>query len=213
MNNEEKESKYLRYLPSIYHSSAFLGSFLKAYEKILSGIDDEYEIEGIEEKLNNIHNYLDPDETPVEFLQWLAGWVALTLKEGEGWTEEKKRKLVSQIVPLYQKRGTREGMEEYLKIYVGEGVRIIEEQAPFQVGIHSKVGIDTIIGGLPPYFFVVDIMLPVPDPRAMVEKQRAIGELIDIEKPAHTYYKMSIKIPTMQVGKYSRVGVDTLLWK
>lgn len=120
MNNEEKESKYLQYLPSIYQTekdengSTFLGSFLKAFEKVLSGIDDGVTIDGvspdefivktengnlniynkplkgIEEILDTIHDYFDPMETPLEFLNWLAGWVALTLIEGEGWNEEKK---------------------------------------------------------------------------------------------------------------------------
>lgn len=224
MIRQEKESAYLKYLPSIYQSgkedpsSVFLGRFLKAFEKILSGIDDDVvvddePVEGIEEKLNRIPDYFDADETPAEFLTWLAGWVALTLKEGAGWDEKKKRQLITQIVPLYQKRGTREGLEEYLKIYVGEGVRIIEELVPLQVGIHSKVGVDTLIEGLPPYFFMVEIILPEPDPKAMSGKQKAIGELIDLEKPAHTYYSINITVPTMQIGYYSRVGVDTLLWE
>ncbi len=173
-------------------------------------------MEGIEEKLNRIPDYFDADETPAEFLTWLAGWVALTLKEGAGWDEKtlpKKRQLLAQIVPLYQKRGTREGLEEYLKIYVGEGVRIIEELIPLQVGIHSKVGVDTLIEGLPPYFFMVEITLPVPYPTAMSEKQKAIRELIDLEKPAHTYYSIKITVPTMKIGYYSRVEVDTLLWE
>ena len=224
MSEGEKESKYLQYLPSIYQrgkedsSQVFLGNFLKAFEKIFSGINDGVSIdgkpvEGIEEILDNIHYYFDPGETPAEFLKWLAGWVALTLKESEDWSEPKKRELISQIVPLYQKRGTKEGLEEYLKIYVKADVSIVDELGPLQVGVLSKVGVDTVIGGLPPHFFIVDVTLPVPDPKAMEKKKRAIEELIDIEKPAHTYYRTNVTVPTMQVGVFSTVGVDTLLWE
>ncbi|GFO97060.1 phage tail protein [groundwater metagenome] len=223
MSNEEKESKYLQYLPSIYQRgkedpSAFLGRFLKALEKMLSGRDDgvkvdDESIKGIEEILDSIHYYFDPFNTPSEFLPWLAGWVALTLKEGKDWDEGKKRELVAQIVPLYKKRGTKEGLEEYLKIYVGKGVRIIDELGPFQVGISSKVGIDTVIGELQPYFFIVDVTLPVPDPKAMSEKKKAIEDIIEIEKPAHTYYKTNITVPTMRIGYFSTIGFDTLLWE
>jgi phage tail-like protein len=172
-----------------------------------------YELErGFEETLDTIHDYFDADRTPPSFLPWLAGWVALTLKEEKGWDEAKKRRLISQIVPLYKKRGTREGLEEYLKIYVGEGVRIIDELGPFQIGVHSKIGLDTVIGGLPAYFFIVDITLPVPDPLMINEKRKAIEELIEMEKPAHTYYRINITVPTMRIGYYSRIGVDTLLW-
>lgn len=222
MNNEEKESKYIQYLPSIYQkdkdnpSSAFLGNFLKAFEKVLSGIDDGVSIDGkpvkgIEEVLDSLYDYFDPHETPPDFLNWLAGWVALTLKEGETWSEDKKRQLISRIVPLYQKRGTREGLEEYLKIYVGEDVSISDDLGPFRVGVNSRVGIDTVIGGLTPYFFIVDVTFPAPNPRLIEEKTRAVKEIIDIEKPAHTFYRININITTLRVG-YSRVELDTLLW-
>lgn len=166
---------------------------------------------GFEETLDTIHEYFDADRTPPSFLPWLAGWVALTLKMEKGWDETKKRRLISQIVPLYKKRGTREGLEEYLKIYVGEGVRIRDELGPFQIGVHSRIGLDTVIGGLPAYFFIVDITLPT-DPLMINEKRKAIEELIDMEKPAHTYYKINITVPTMQIGYTSHIGVDTLLW-
>lgn len=222
MNNEEKESKYIHYLPSIYQkdkdipASAFLGSFLKAFEKILSGIEDGVNIDGkpikgIEEVLDNLCDYFDPNETPLDFLNWLAGWVALTLKEGKTWSEDKKRQLISRIVPLYQKRGTREGLEEYLKIYVGESVSVFDDLGPFRLGVSSRVGVDTVIGGLPPYFFIVNITFPSPNPRLIEEKKRVVKEIIDVEKPAHTFYKINTYIPTLRVGIYSRVEQDTLL--
>jgi phage tail-like protein len=222
MSNEEKESKYVQYLPSIYQmskddpSSAFLGTFMKAFEKVLSGIDDGVSIDddpvkGIGEVLDNFYNYFDPQETPRDFLNWLASWVALTLKEGETWSDEQKRQLISRIVPLYQKRGTREGLEEYLKIYVGDGVSILDELGPLRVGVSSRIGADTVIGALPPYFFIVNVTFPAPNPKLMGEKIRAIKEIIDIEKPAHTFYVVNTNITTLKVG-YSRVELDTLLW-
>ena len=311
MNNEEKESKYLQYLPSIYQTekdengSTFLGRFLKAFEKVLSGIDDGVTIEylfswdeipgndniklieflnqnfniewvktaeiekiefsktirvynennnlllelnsektevrlkidgvstdefivktengnlnvynkplkGIEEKLDTIHDYFDPMETPLEFLNWLAGWVALTLIEGEGWNEEKKRNLIARIVPLYKKRGTKEGLEEYIRIYVGGDVEVSinEFLQPFQVGITSTVGMDTMVGEGQPYYFHVYMKLPAPNRDLLARKKRAIHDIITKEKPAHTYYGLTIKVPTMQIGVYSTTGVDTLL--
>lgn len=220
MNNEEKDSKYIQCLPSIYQrnkdkpASAFLGDFLKAFEKILSGIEDGVNIDGkpvkgIEEILDNLHDYFDPNETPADFLNWLASWVALTLKEDKTWIEEKKRQLISRIVPLYQKRGTREGLEEYLKIYVGEGVSVLDDIGPFRIGVSSRVGVDTYIEGLAPYFFIVDVTF-APNPKLIEEKMRAVKEIIDIEKPAHTFYKVNTHITTLRVG-YSRVELDTLL--
>lgn len=222
MDNGENESKYVQYLPSIYQtskedpSSAFLGSFLKAFEKVLSGIDDGVSIDddpikGIGEVLDNLYNYFDPKEAPQDFLNWLASWVALTLKEGETWSDDQKRKLISRIVPLYQKRGTREGLEEYLKIYVGDNVSVLDELGPFRVGVNSSVGIDTVIGEFPPYYFIVDVTFPAPDPKLIEEKTRAAKEIIEIEKPAHTFYKICINVTTLRVG-YSRLGINALLY-
>lgn len=35
--------------------------------------------------------------------------------------------------------------------------------------------------------------------------------IIDREKPAHTYYDITIEVPTLQVAEHSTVGRDTLL--
>jgi len=220
MNNGEKESKYLQYLPIIYQGNAgntsagFLGRFLKAFEKVLSGISDEApeSARGIEQILDGIHDYFDPANTPSEFLSWLAGWVALILREGEGWDEKKKRNHIAQIIPLYRKRGTREGLEEYIRIYVEDvTVSITEFLEPLQVGVTSKVGDNIMIGSGRPYYFHVKMVLPEPDHTMLEKKKQAIIDIINQEKPAHTYYDLTISVPTMQIEKYSTVGVDTLL--
>ena len=224
MSNGEKESKYLKYLPAIYQmekadaAPGFVGLFLKAFEKILSGIDDGVKVEdkpvkGIEEILDDIHIYFDPIEVPSDFLQWLAGWVALTLKVGEGWTDEKKRHLIAKIVSLYKKRGTKEGLEEYIKIYVGEDVQVSinEFLEPFQVGVTSTVGVNTLVGEGRPYYFAVHMILPAPNRDILKKKKQALIEIINQEKPAHTYYGLTIEAPTMQIAVHSTVGSDTLL--
>ncbi len=170
-------------------------------------------IEGIEKKLDRIHTYFDPDTTPHDFLKWLAGWVALTLKEGEGWDEQKKRRLITQIVPLYKIRGTRKGLEEYMKIYVGEDVKIFirEFLQPFQINVASTIGVDTMLGEGPPYYFQVYMELPAPDRVMLAKKRKAIVNIINQEKPVHTYYDLKIKVPTMQINVHSTIGEDTLL--
>lgn len=210
MSNGEKESKYLKYLPAIYQMEKadaapnFLGLFLKAFEKVFSGIDDS---------VDNIHIYFDPDKVPSDFLQWLSGWVALTLKVGEGWTDEKKRQLIANIVSLYKKRGTKEGLEEYINIYVGEDIQVSinEFLEPFQVGVTSTVGVNTLVGEGRPYYFAVHMILPAPNRDILEKKKQALIEIINQEKPAHTYYGLTIEAPTMQIAVHSTVGSDTLL--
>lgn len=97
----------------------------------------------------------DVDDFMDKFLRWLAGWTALVLKED--WELEKKREVIAKILPIYRMRGTKKGLEEYLKIYVGRHVTIIDEADPFRVGFASCVGKNARIGGLPPYFFIVEV--------------------------------------------------------
>ncbi len=178
-----------------------------------------YEItkrKGIEEILDQIHIYFDPLNTPLEFLPWLAGWMALVLKEEDEWNENnsaKKRDLIAKIIPLYQKRGTLDGLRKFIRIYLGEDVMIsiMEFLEPFQVGVTSTVGMNTVIGEGRPYYFQVYMELPTPNREIMEKKKRAIRDIINQEKPAHTYYYLIIVAPTMQIGVHSRVGVDTLL--
>jgi phage tail-like protein len=237
-----KEYKeYINFLPEIFQGGIesdaddILCRLLQAFEALLSGREDAGTAapHGIERILDVIEGYFDPFTTPPDFLPWLASWVALSLRKGVEWVGEAdaadkeknheqsvpfyrnspNRTLLSQIVQLYRMRGTKEGLEEYLKIFVGDGVKIFDELGPFQVGISSRVGVDTVVEGLPPHFFVANITLTTPEPALMKAKKRGVEEILDSEKPAHTYYKTNFTVPALQVGVHSRVGTDTLLWE
>jgi phage tail-like protein len=219
-------SSYLEYLPAIFQEGAdeqgvtYLGRFLLAFEKILSGLGDPQQ-PGLEEIIGRIHTYFDPDpvlpgqspveteRAPAEFLPWLASWVALSLRED--WGEEEKRRFISRIVPLYQQRGTKAGLAEMLRTYTGMGVDIQDFSQPFQVGVTSTVGVDTLIGGGPPHYFSVKMVLTELGDLGFVRREQIARAIIDQEKPAHTFYDLRIEFPTMQIGVTSTVGVDTLL--
>lgn len=210
----ERLSSYLDHLPAIYRAGAegdethFLGRFLLAFEALLSGIGDP-ERRGLEEWIESLHEIFDPARAPVEFLDWLASWVALTLRED--WEEEQKRRFIARIVPLYRIRGTKAGLAEMLRTYTDMGVEIYEFGSALQVGVTSTVGVDTLIGGSPPHYFRVKLFLSKPDGDALRRQTRIARAIIDQEKPAHTYYDLEIETPTLQVGRTSTVGVDTLL--
>lgn len=104
---------------------------------------------------NNFRQDTDIDEFLDEFLRWLAGWTALVLKDD--WELEKKREIIARIIPIYRMRGTKRGLEEYLRIYVGKRINIIGDAKQFQVGTTSYVGKKARVGGFPPYFFIVEV--------------------------------------------------------
>ena len=222
---DETESSYLKFLPSLFRGTVderppgFIGNFLKVFEKILTGINDKAEVDGehgkvqiagIAETIDSIAQYFHPDSAPAEFVDWLASWVGLALKED--WTEKKRREVIAKIVPIYRMRGTRRGLEEYLRIYVDGDVTINDDPTPFQIGVNSKIGVNTVIGGLPPHFFVVDIILAQVEPKSMQRKLKTVETIIEMEKPAHTRYRIRIKVPSMRVDHNSTVEIDTLLW-
>lgn len=241
----DQPSSYMDFLPAIYRDGEvdghanLAGRFLKISEKLLSGINDDVQLQtlgtdgtieelpivGIEDILARIHNYFDPffsppfgelGAPPEEFLAYVASWVALIFNQN--WPESRKRRVLSRIVPLYKKRGTKEGLSEYLRIFVGPNVKVEESLQGLQIGFVSTVGVDTIIGGAPPYFFFVRITLfaddLTPDKVSPVFFRGLVQlttEIIDLEKPAHTYYSIRYDVPGIIVGVISHVGVDTLI--
>ncbi|MFK0735066.1 MAG: phage tail protein I [Gloeotrichia echinulata HAB0833] len=80
--------------------------------------------------MDDIHLYFNPQDTPEEFLPWLAGWVSLSLRDD--WAVEVKRQFIQQIVKLYRLRGTKQGLIEILQIYLensgfGKSVEVFDQ--------------------------------------------------------------------------------------
>lgn len=221
--------KLIDYLPAIHQEDAFLGQFLSAFEKILIGRSDNVafpEIPGLEEEtwagleetIDKLAVHFVPrdpgsgqDQAPEEFLSWLSGWVALILRADLD--AEKQRSFMANIVQFYRQRGTKENLKNLIAILT-VGVPDVAEpcRSEFQIdGERLQIGVNTYLGGGAPHFFRVTISLPRAAP-AVQKRQMAIARaLIELEKPAHTFFELAANFPTMQIGKYSRVGVDTLL--
>ena len=231
----------IEYLPAIYqdadpsHPTAFLGQFLLAFEHVLLGFEAEVKnevkaeavseakdqakneakadvtrIKGLGKTIAELHKIFDPRETPEEFLPWLAGWAALSLRSDMSLA--RKRRLLANIIPLYRIRGTRKYLEELLALCLDVVVAISDIDVPeLQIGKHSTIGSDTYIDGGPPFFFRV-MMIAHGMSKSELEAQRQIAnDVIELAKPAHTYYQIDIVSPNLQLGIHSTVGVDTVL--
>ena len=170
-------SSYLGYLPAIFRQEPFAGRFLLAFETVLSGTGAEQP--GLEGTISHVADYLDPMSTTAEFLPWLAGWVALSLRAD--WDEATTRSFIQQIVPLYRLRGTRAGLERMLELYTGQ---LPEVDDGFEQ---------------PAHFFEVRLKLTEADPELLQRKQQIARAIIDQEKPAHTFYALEIAVPTMRL--------------
>ena len=265
MNYQEAPS-YPEYLPPLFlkEPESLVIGFLRLFEALMAGLEvvpsrwvnDREEatepVWGLEQLLDRIHLYSDslaapgPDTAVGEeaqqgyfdqdFLDYLAGWVALSLRKR--WPAAKKRRLIQNIVPLYKKRGTYDGIAGFLKIFVESptsepledsnprtGPRAsvdIQEELGLQVGVKDRasVGFHTVVGGWP-HFFRVRIRYGYreldEEPKrfniGFLKSFRDISvEVVDLEKPAHTAYRVVYSFPGIVVGKYSRVDWDTLIW-
>lgn len=210
--SETQASGYLHYLPAVHAQEPLLGRFLLAFEQVLSGLpgNDGDPARGLEEIVAAIPDLFDPLQTPREFLDWLAGWVALGLRAD--WREDQQRTFLANIVSLYRRRGTRQNLIDLLRIYTGLEPEISEgENTIFQIGDHSTIGVDTQLNGSAPHYFRVAVTIPNPNPATLLRQNQIIRALIDLEKPAHTAYDYHPTHTTMQIGVHSQIGVDTLL--
>ena len=148
------------------------------------------------------------------------------------------RHLVRTAVGIYPRRGTRAGVEGMLRAWLKDDLveggvivtdllrRHTDVDAVFQLGVRATLGMDTVLGEGPPFFFIADLTV---DPTVRGLRQPAgidvlIREarfILDTETPAHTYYQLRVRATTMQLAPlpgdevageiYAQVGETTLL--
>jgi phage tail-like protein len=248
-------SEYLRFLPEVLRGDGeggFLDLYLRVFEALLTGRADVpagQNVPALEQTIAALPTMFDPSLTPVQpqaagappgaplvspFLDFLGRWVALTFDQN--WTIDKRREWLRQIVPLYKRRGTRAGLDAYLTMFVGNQAHVEELSGGFIVGSqpNATVGVNTFIAGAPAYFFRVRINYGFsPDPFDITtwkNLRRGTAAIVDLEKPAHTYYTLRAATPGIIVGgaKFggsqaadpaargkgrATVGGDTLIWQ
>ncbi|WHZ26362.1 MAG: hypothetical protein OJF51_001157 [Nitrospira sp.] len=215
----QSASSLVQSLPAIYQEDPYLGQLLLAFEKILLGRQDgvefpevgvQFPAQGIEENIAGVAKYFDPYQTPEEFLSWLASWTAFSLRADVGLA--KQREFVAKIAQLYRWRGTKKNLQDLLSIFTVSVPTVVEDgDEGVQIGVRSTIGVDMYVGGEKPHFFRVKISLPRVAPTVQERQMEIARALIDLEKPAHTFYELIPVFPSMQIGRHSTVGVDTLL--
>jgi len=174
----------VNHLPQVYQKSDRTGGhFLREFLWVFDHISGD-----LQRRLDRLHTYFDPLESPPEFLAWLAGWVALIIDQD--WPEAKQRKLIRQAIDMYGLRGTVRGLKLFLSIFTGVEPKITENEWPYQgfrVG-ETVIGVDSII--LSPvdlaHSFVIEMSDGIGElDDAMILK---LHEIILMEKPAHAVY-------------------------
>lgn len=212
----------INHLPAVYHKSEDLGVLLSVFEKIFYGEDGQGQrskkprqspLEPIPlvDSIAAIALLFDPAESPDDFLNWLAQWVALTSLEGLNASQ--KRRLIARIVPLYGIRGTKKYIKEMVEFFISPKMTIsIREQglAGLIVG-SAHVGDDTRLERERPFWFQVTITVANLEKKSDLSGdettlwEKRIRRIIDLAKPAHTLYDLDWQVQGNQT-KIESIG-------
>lgn len=182
------KGRYLRFLPELYERDELMGRFLMLFESYWGPIETQ---------IGNVNQYFNPEMTPSDFVPWLASWFDLALNERL--PEARRRTLIKSAVGLYRRRGTKQGLKQYLEIYTGGEAHIVEHRADnLHLGVEARLGHGIALGrNNRPHTFTVIVRVPSSEddgPDFSTPTWTAsLRALIEAEKPAHTAYSLRVE--------------------
>jgi len=226
---------YLRYLPAVYQEDPRGRDFMERFLSLFESLNLE-----VEEEIEHMARFFDPDVVRNEFLEWLGAWLALL--QDKNWSEQKRRTFLRRAYHLYTLRGTAAGLSELVGLFTGAEVTIIEHYklfTPMVLGVTSTAGVTTVVGKAPVtplvlenssqigefalkespdtpevpfthYAFDFSLLADTTQLTQAGEVQ-ALYRLIEEEKPAHTRCRIQTSEGDMQLGTHAFLQVDTKL--
>jgi phage tail-like protein len=160
-------------LPAVYQEDPFAMRFTAGFDDVLAPVLAT---------LDCLEAYIDPYLTPEDFLDWLAGWVGMTLDEN--WPLDRRRAVTAQAVRLFRKRGTATGMQEIIELFTAGEVQINETGG---TAWSEQPGGD-LPGERSPR---LSVRVWVDDPESISE--RTLDALVNMSKPAHVVHRVEIR--------------------
>lgn len=134
--------------------------------------------------LESLDVYLDPRVTPLDVLDWLAGWVGLVVDETR--PAAARRALVADAVALYRWQGTLEGLRAQVVSALGVPAEISDNGGVWS----SARSRDTPVAAEPPWV-LVRLPLPPgePDADAFLRRARSVVAAV---KPVHVEHRVEL---------------------
>jgi phage tail-like protein len=164
-----------RALPAMYQEDEFTREFVAAFDEVLAPVLST---------LDNFEHYLDPTLAPLDFVDWLAGWLGVV--PDEGWPAERRRELVARAVTLYRRRGTVRGLAEQLALATGGKVEVRDSGGVSWSGTPSAPMPGSGDAA-------VRVVVTVADPSKL--DQRRLERLVAAAKPAHVAHHVEVAGP------------------
>jgi phage tail-like protein len=194
---------FLEYLPAVYQEDAGSRDFLERFFSLFGTFHQD-----MEENIDNAARMFDADLVSGEFLRWLARWLAIGADDS--WDEERLRALIRQIPEIYRERGTKQGIEKMLALYLGRRPFIVEHFA-VKSFLQAMAGMrDLLIElyGDDPYCFNVLVKQEwLESTQDLLTVQKILRE----EKPAFTEARLVILQPWIFMDMHTYLGVNTYL--
>jgi phage tail-like protein len=160
-------------LPSIYQEDDFSMRFVDGFDDVIAPILLT---------LDCLIDYFDPALTPVDFLDWLAGWVGIEIDEA--WATERRRAAVATAVEMYRMRGTVSGLRANLEVLSGGTVEITDSGgvswSPHPMG--DLPGQDSPR---------LAVRVSIPE-EASERITKAIDSIVAAAKPAHVVHRVEV---------------------
>lgn len=193
---------WTRYLPEIYSEGTGKNAFLERYLSIFQSL-----YEDLNEEIKDSVSKLDPSSTTEEYLRTLAEWFAID--NIQIWNDEQLRYIIKNMSYLYGKRGTREGISNFVKVYTGESPIIVEHQDfNYLKDNIYKYDLACKLYKNDPYVFTVLVKEEhVPSNK----EYKTLVKIIENVKPAYMEFDLVILKPYIFLNNYTYMGVNTVL--
>ena len=193
---------WINYLPEIYSQDLDNDSFLERYLSIFQTLYDE-----LGRKIDTFPLLLDANAADLPMLCQLAGWLGIGCIGL--WNEEQLRYLVANAHSLYRKRGTREGICAFIKLYTGEEPFIAEQHQieRFADDEAQYPLLRNLYGNDPGVFTVLLRASCMPTGKEFSDLQKIIEEV----KPAWMDFKIITLRPYILLDSYSYLGINSTL--
>ena len=159
-------------LPAMFHDDDLS-------QRWCDGLDDV--IAPVPATLDNLWAYLDAALAPLDFVEWLAGWVGLELDQT--WGEPRRRELVARAHRLYDFRGTAGGLADLVELYTGARPEVSDGG-----GVTWSPTPDAAMPGTGDAELVVRLEVADPD---SVDRSR-LENMVEMSKPAHVVHRIEI---------------------
>lgn len=195
---------WMEYLPEIYRQADDKKMFLERYLGIFQTM-----YEDLGQRIQESAQLFDMELAEGKFLNWLAEWIAI--EESYIWSEEQLRRLLADGISLYKRRGTRQGVIDFVTLYTGERPFLLEahQLQYFRKDRKQAERLHRLYGSNP-YSFTVLVREEVLH---SVQKQKTLIQIIEGIKPVHMELNLVMIKPYIFLDGHSYLGVNSILGK